>query len=253
MSLLGRRSKRVLDPSEPKHSLRKARQGCLAADARTEPGAAQRRSPSPLDGRTGAPGRAQRLCRALPSDAGAGTPGASPEASNLPGACAPAGEDAGVGRVVPGEGRARAEEARPRESAARRAPSGFPLLPDGLQSPRQTWPRDVGGRIPGLATSSRPEGPGLSPPAPLGSAPGAAAPPGGASFCSLSASRSSHTKIAPARPPPTSRADQTAPMAERLPLRGPTARDGARVPPAEPHLPRGPGGRRSCAEPVLGA
>lgn len=68
--------------------------------------------------------------------------------------------------------------------------------------------------------------------------------------------RSSQTKSAPARPPPTSRADQTAPMAERPQLRETTATGtGAQVTQAEPHLPRPlqpftvPVGWRISAEP----
>lgn len=110
-------------------------------------------------------------------------------------------------------------------------------------------------------TSSLLEGPGLSPPRPPSSPPAAAASSGETSFSfsappSFPLFRSSQTKSVPARPPPTSRADQTAPMAERPQLRETTAtRTGAQVTQAEPHLPRPlqpftvPVGWRISAEP----
>lgn len=109
-----------------------------------------------------------------------------------------------------------------------RASGGFHFpFPSELQTRARVPRAQGGGRIPGLETSTRSEGPGLRPPLPPppGPPPGAAASPGGASFCRSAppsfpgapgSPRSSQKISAPARPPPTSKADQTAPMAERL-------------------------------------
>lgn len=90
--------------------------------------------------------------------------------------------------------------------------------------------RRGGERIPGLVISSRLEGPGLIPPPPPSSPPAATASPRLASFSCFTSrffpvSRSIQMKSAPARPPPTSRADQTAPMAERPQLQETTGGD----------------------------
>lgn len=125
----------------------------------------------------------------------------------------------------------------------------FPF-PSELPDTGPICPEPRGGRIPGLETSTRSEGPGLRPPPPPpppGPPPGAAASPGDTSFCGFAppsfpgaprSPRSSHRRSAPARPPPTSRADQTAPMAERL--RETTGPGPGLRSPARPHPPRPP-------------
>lgn len=118
-----------------------------------------------------------------------------------------------MGRILPRGGKGSLWK-----RAARNAPGGpFPPLVSFI-APGRSALETRRGRIPGLVTSARLEGPGLRPPPPLGSPPKAAAFPKVASSSSSASPffplpRSSQTKSAPARAPPTSRADQTAPMA----------------------------------------
>lgn len=173
-------------------------------------------------------------------DARAGSAGPPRRARDLPSACAAAGGNEGVRRGSCPRGRS--------ESAGmgRWGAAGGRLSSLGeLQRPLADLPSRRGEEgLPGLLPSSPLEGPGVSPPPAPSSPPAdAAASPEGSSSCSASASfpvsRSSQTKSAPARPPPTSRADQTAPMAESSRLRETTATEtSAQVAQAEPHLPR---------------
>ena len=143
---------------------RRPGRGAAAAAARTAPSAAKRRSPSPLEeqGQVLRGGRrGQRHSGSRTWDKPPGHPqGLGVGREPHPARAHQQGKMRAAWRVLPGLG-----EASPRETS-RWISAPCPLPRVTSEPPGRYALEPQGGRIPGLVTSSRLEGPGLSPPPP---------------------------------------------------------------------------------------